>query len=45
VALGRNVFMSSDPRGMATRIAERVHARDEFSDPFTLLRHRVSVGP
>jgi 2-amino-4,5-dihydroxy-6-oxo-7-(phosphonooxy)heptanoate synthase len=45
VALGRNVFMSSDPRAMATRIADLVHARDDFTDPFTLLRHRVSVGP
>jgi 2-amino-4,5-dihydroxy-6-oxo-7-(phosphonooxy)heptanoate synthase len=45
VALGRNVFMSSDPRAMAGRIADLVHARDDYADPFTLLRHRVSVGP
>lgn len=33
VALGRNVFMSSDPRRMAARVAARVHARDRAGSP------------
>ena len=45
VALGRNVFMSADPRGMASRVAALVHARDDGTDPLTVLRHRLTVGP
>jgi 2-amino-4,5-dihydroxy-6-oxo-7-(phosphonooxy)heptanoate synthase len=33
VALGRNVFMSTDPRSMAARVAERVHTRDDTAFP------------
>jgi len=45
VALGRNVFESNDPRAMAARIANRVHACDDAMDPVTLVRHRLTVGP
>lgn len=43
VALGRNVFMSADPRAMATRIAHRVHVRDDEMDPRLLLRPNVTA--
>jgi 2-amino-4,5-dihydroxy-6-oxo-7-(phosphonooxy)heptanoate synthase len=41
VALGRNVFMSTDPRGMAARVAERVHARDDTAFPVALPAGRL----
>jgi 2-amino-4,5-dihydroxy-6-oxo-7-(phosphonooxy)heptanoate synthase len=45
LALGRNVFMSEDPRATASRIAARVHAHGAGSDPQPLLRPRLVAGP